>query len=67
VRVIGLDADGQPIDGVRCDWQSPRPVFIAGDVCWSLVLLATAEPLELTCGFDGRTLGTVRLTTALVL
>jgi hypothetical protein len=67
VRVLGRDAGGRPVHGVSCEWDAPRPVFIASDVCWALVLMSTSDPLELTCAFDGRALGTVRLTTALVL
>lgn len=67
VRVVGVDDAGRTVEGVDCAWRSPRPVFISHDVCWSLVLLSTSEPLELGCTFDGRDLGTVRLTSALVL
>lgn len=67
IRVIGLDARGDEVQGVACAWSSARPVFIAANVCWSLVLLSTDEPLDLECTFDGRALGTVRLSAALVL
>ena len=67
VRVTGLDASDAPILGVACDWSSSRPVFIANNVCWSLILVATNEPLDLTCTFHGRALGTVHLTNAIVL
>ena len=67
VRVLGRDASGRALPGVTCAWQSPRPVFIAEDVCWSLVLLSTDEPLDLTCTIGGRALATVHLSTALVL
>lgn len=67
VRVVGLAADGRPVDGVACDWTSSRPAFIVGNVCWSTVLLSTDEPIELTCGFHGRELGRIRLSNAIVL
>jgi hypothetical protein len=67
VQVVGVDAAGRDVEGIACTWRSPRPVFISHDVCWSLVLLPTSEPLELGCTFDGRDLGTIRLTSAIVL
>ena len=67
VRVTGLAATNAPILGVACDWSSSRPVFIANNVCWSLILVATDEPLDLTCSFHGRVLGTAHLTNAIVL
>ena len=67
VRVIGLDAGGRAVLGVTCDWAGSRPAFIINNVCWALVLVPTSEPLELTCSFDGRVLGTVRVSNAIVL
>lgn len=67
VRVSGVDRDGRLLHGVTCAWTSSRPVFIADNVCWSLVFLDDDAPLDLTCSFAGRVLGSVRLTTAIVL
>lgn len=67
VRTIGFDADGRPVQGVACAWTASRPVFIAANVCWALVLMSTDEPLELSCRFDGRDLGTVRLSNVLTI
>ncbi len=67
VRVVGRDAAGHAIRGVACEWSAARPVFIAGNVCWSLILLSTDEPLDLACRFDGRDLGSVRLSNAITI
>ncbi|HVV85744.1 MAG TPA: hypothetical protein VHE35_21945 [Kofleriaceae bacterium] len=67
VRVVGKDGAGHPVLGVACDWSSTTPVFIANNVCWSLVLLPSADPIDLTCSFHGRVLATAHLSNTIVL
>lgn len=59
-----VDAGGTFVDGVRCTWSASRPVQIDDSECMVLITSATNAPVDLTCRFDDRVLGTVHIDAA---
>lgn len=48
--------------GVTCAWEASRPITFEDNPCGARIHVASDQPLDLSCRFDGRVVGTVHVT-----